>query len=706
MQINRANDYQLETQFAKEGDYNGRELVVQITNAGEVKNQSGVSLNLGWKHNDAGNSGLDSFSVVDVSKGVFKITYPTEMLIPGDITAVIQVIENGKITLTRNFNITVERSPMDEDAIVSENSFSVLQEALLKVNNWDREFQKKYDELEATYATQLANVTDTLATTKKFTKNATMLQNTIRKMVDKHAVNIAIISDSTGASLNIYANNGNPGTTNPAYYNVVRDNLRAFYDNELINTINMSVGGRSAKAAVENIADYETEDAVDLYIIVFGINDANPEYNGGQTIEEFKQNMSTLTEFALNKDAEVLLMSQNTIYKTEYDRPKRQKYNARATKDVAEKYAVAFFDMETAYSDLVNNQGFTIDDLLTDDFVHKTTLGYKLLGDLTTIPLMNSDLQIKDNTVVPFVRSAYVNHNITGVGNAAVPFGRYLQMRTDESGYLKFSFIVTQKNYDLILMSMLTNEGGQLRYKLDGEYAGTIDFFVPGITLVSNFEYVLAKNLSVGFHTIEFNSADLTVGQYTSVPALAYLNGVRFEHNIPTADLMYKSSLITLPMISYKTLINRIAIKNTKTTQALSLVGNYLHAGAKTFHIKARFSAGFGINWFAKDANQIGYQLRFHTGKIILERGGKFINDGLSGGVEIGLYENSSLDYSKEHEIRIEHNSDGSIKVYFNNTLVISAVDTTYKSGFCGFYAMLQNVSATISEFKYADGIL
>ena len=571
---------------------------------------------------------------------------------------------------------------------------------------WDGKFQTKYDELEATYADQLVNATDTLAKTKKFTKNATMLQNTIRKMVDKQAVNIAIISDSTGASLNIYANNGNPGTTNPAYYNVVRDNLRAFYDNELINTINMSVGGRSAKDAVENIADYETEDAVDLYIIVFGINDANPEYNGGQTIEEFKQNMSTLTEFALNKDAEVLLMSQNTIYKPDYDRQKRQKYNARATKDVAEKYAVAFFDMETAYSDLVNNQDFTIDDLLTDDFVHKTTLGYKLLGDLTTIPLMNSDLQIKDKTVVPFVRSAYVNHNIKGYGNAAVPFGRYLQMRTDESGYLKFSFIVTQKNYDLILMSMLTNKGGQLRYKLDGKYAGTIDFFASGTTLVSNFEYVLAKNLSVGFHTIEFNSDDLTVGQYTSVPAFAYLNGVRFEHNIPTADLMYKSPLISLPMLTYKTLINRVAIKNTKTTQALSLAGNYLHAGDKTFHIKARFSAGFGINWFAKDANQIGYQLRFHTGKIILERGGKFINDGLSGGVEIGLYENSSLDYSKEHEIRIEHNSYGSIKVYFNNTLVISAADGAYKSGFCGFYAMSQNVSATISEFKYADGIL
>lgn len=137
MQINRANDYQLETQFAKEGDYNGRELVVQITNAGEVSDQTGVSLNLGWKHDYAGNSGLDNFTAIDAPKGIFRITYPTEMLIAGDVTATIQVIENGKITLTRNFKITVENSPIDEGAIVSENSFTALQNALKTVNQYD-----------------------------------------------------------------------------------------------------------------------------------------------------------------------------------------------------------------------------------------------------------------------------------------------------------------------------------------------------------------------------------------------------------------------------------------------------------------------------------------------------------------------------------------------------------------------------------------
>ena len=148
MQINRANDYQIETQFAKEGDYNGRELVVQITNGGEVSSQTGVSLNLGWHHNDAGNSGLDPFTAVDISKGIFKITYPTEMLIAGDVTASIQVLEGEKITLTRNFKITVEKNPINEDTIVSENSFTVLQEALKTVSRYDSRIANVEDGIE------------------------------------------------------------------------------------------------------------------------------------------------------------------------------------------------------------------------------------------------------------------------------------------------------------------------------------------------------------------------------------------------------------------------------------------------------------------------------------------------------------------------------------------------------------------------------
>ena len=181
MQINRANDYQIETQFVKEGDYNGRELVVQITNAGEVSNQTGVSLNLGWHHEDAGNSGLDPFTAVDASKGIFKFTYPTEMLIAGDVTASIQILDGEKITLTRNFKITVEKNPVTEDAIVSENSFTVLQEALKTVSQYDNRIANVEERIENT---KTVNVLDFGAVGDGVADDTSIIQNVSNSLND------------------------------------------------------------------------------------------------------------------------------------------------------------------------------------------------------------------------------------------------------------------------------------------------------------------------------------------------------------------------------------------------------------------------------------------------------------------------------------------------------------------------------------------
>uniref|UniRef100_UPI00352B49BA hypothetical protein n=1 Tax=Aerococcus urinaeequi TaxID=51665 RepID=UPI00352B49BA len=137
MKINKANDYYIDTQFAKEGDYNGRELVVQITNAGEITSQQGVALNLGWRHNIIGNSGLTPFEEEDISKGIFKLSYPNNMLNTGSVTAFIQIIENGKVINTRDFVIEVENNTLNARAIVLDNSFETLNKALSTVNEYD-----------------------------------------------------------------------------------------------------------------------------------------------------------------------------------------------------------------------------------------------------------------------------------------------------------------------------------------------------------------------------------------------------------------------------------------------------------------------------------------------------------------------------------------------------------------------------------------
>lgn len=133
--IDKINQSYIEPLYAKQGDYNGRDLIVQITDGGEVKDQTGVTLNLGWKHESIGNSGLEPFSVLDVSQGMFKVSYPTELLNPGRVSGVIQIIEDGKIGHTFNVTIVVDKNPIDETAVVSDNAFTTLQDALLRVES-------------------------------------------------------------------------------------------------------------------------------------------------------------------------------------------------------------------------------------------------------------------------------------------------------------------------------------------------------------------------------------------------------------------------------------------------------------------------------------------------------------------------------------------------------------------------------------------
>jgi len=152
---------------AKEGDANGRGLLVTLTENGLMKDTTGITLNLKWEHTSVGNQGLDNFEAVDLSKGLYKITYPTEMLNRGKVRAFIQIIDSGKLAGIRNIEITVDRGVGDDTAIASSDSFTALAQALIDVNN-----------LESTYAPRLLSAEQQLA------ENMTTLQGIDRTFGD------------------------------------------------------------------------------------------------------------------------------------------------------------------------------------------------------------------------------------------------------------------------------------------------------------------------------------------------------------------------------------------------------------------------------------------------------------------------------------------------------------------------------------------
>ena len=134
----KANNNVYEKIEAHAGDSNGRKLVVQVINSGVVEDLTGASLSLAWKGWD--NVGLDAFTDVDLEKGLFEIYYTTEMLANVGIlkASLVLVDSKGRIE-SKSFDIHVNKSNVDDEAVQSENSFTALTEALVKVSQYQAE---------------------------------------------------------------------------------------------------------------------------------------------------------------------------------------------------------------------------------------------------------------------------------------------------------------------------------------------------------------------------------------------------------------------------------------------------------------------------------------------------------------------------------------------------------------------------------------
>ena len=131
----KANRKIFEAIEANAGDSNGRKLVVQVINQETTESLSGTTLSLGWKSRK-GAKGLDAFNLVDASKGVFEIYYTTEMLSNiGNLEASLVLIDSTSRIESSTFTISVRPSTVDDESIESENSFTALTEALVKVND-------------------------------------------------------------------------------------------------------------------------------------------------------------------------------------------------------------------------------------------------------------------------------------------------------------------------------------------------------------------------------------------------------------------------------------------------------------------------------------------------------------------------------------------------------------------------------------------
>lgn len=151
--IDRANDSFVQKQFVSQGDYKGRSLTVQVTNNGSVGEVPGLTLNLRWHNEASGLTDLSAFSVIDASNSIFRIEYPQNMMTPGKVFASVQVIQNGKITNLKEFELTVQRLAGEAVGIVEKAEFSALVAIMADSNKFRTDIDRKADK---TFVAQLA----------------------------------------------------------------------------------------------------------------------------------------------------------------------------------------------------------------------------------------------------------------------------------------------------------------------------------------------------------------------------------------------------------------------------------------------------------------------------------------------------------------------------------------------------------------------
>ena len=134
--IDRANDSFIQRQFVSQGDYKGRSLTVQITNNGSVGEVAGLTLNLNWHNEASGLTDLSAFTILDKTNSIFRIEYPEHMMTPGKVIASIQVIQDGKVTNLKQFELTVQNLAGQPVGIVEKAEFSALVAVLADSNRF------------------------------------------------------------------------------------------------------------------------------------------------------------------------------------------------------------------------------------------------------------------------------------------------------------------------------------------------------------------------------------------------------------------------------------------------------------------------------------------------------------------------------------------------------------------------------------------
>lgn len=148
----------------KNGDGKSHRLVINLFENSVGFDVTGLSSKIFFEKQD-GTKSFQNCTIDSAVNGNLSCVLTSQTLAcPGVVQAEMTLYGTENEVLTSvTFSFIVLACIRDDSVIESANEFSALTEALVKVNNWDQQFQQKYNGLETQYAADLTAVKSQLA---------------------------------------------------------------------------------------------------------------------------------------------------------------------------------------------------------------------------------------------------------------------------------------------------------------------------------------------------------------------------------------------------------------------------------------------------------------------------------------------------------------------------------------------------------------
>lgn len=134
--IDHVNDSFNFKPFVSQNDNDGRTLTVQVTNGGAIGEIPGIMMNLRWSNQSSGLTDLSAFELIDKQTTKFQIKYPKNMLNPGKVIASIQIVQNGQVAHSKQFEIIVQQLAGETKGIIQKAEYSALVSILADSNKF------------------------------------------------------------------------------------------------------------------------------------------------------------------------------------------------------------------------------------------------------------------------------------------------------------------------------------------------------------------------------------------------------------------------------------------------------------------------------------------------------------------------------------------------------------------------------------------